>query len=191
MKIAILGTRGIPANYGGFETFAEELSTHLVERGHKVIVYGRTNNVRYSQPYYKGVRIILLPTIPHKYLDTVANSFLSIGHVLFQDVEVVLICNAANSIFSFLPRLVGKKTAVNVDGLERQRSKWNALGRGWYRLSEWLSTFLPNAIVSDAQVIRDYYRERYGKESVFIPYGAETKRLESRSALDRLGPEPG
>ena len=190
MKIAILGTRGIPANYGGFETFAEELSTRLVERGHQVVVYGRTNNIRYRQPTYRGVRLILLPTIPHKYFDTVAHTLLSVLHVLFQDAEVVLICNAANSLFSLVPRLAGKKTAVNVDGLERQRSKWNALGRGWYRISEWLSTFLPNAIVADARVIRDYYRERYGKESFFIPYGAETSRLESRAALDRLGLEP-
>lgn len=190
MKIAIIGTRGIPANYGGFETFAEELSVRLVARGHRVVVYGRTNNIHYREPAYRGVRIVLLPTIPHKYFDTLANTFLAVLHVLFQDAEVVLICNAANSIFSFLPRVMGKKTVVNVDGLERQRSKWNALGRGWYHISEWLCTFLPNAIVSDAEVIRQYYRERYHKESFFIPYGADTRRWESRSALDRLGIEP-
>src|SRR3990170_1701074 len=190
MKIAILGTRGIPASYGGFETLAEELSARLVERGHQVVVYGRTNYIRYRQPDYRGVRLVLLPTIPHKYLDTVAHTFLSVVHLLFQDAEVVLICNAANSIFSFIPRLAGKKTVLNVDGIERQRRKWNALGRGWYRFSEWLSTFLPNAIVSDAGIIRDYYRERYGKDSFFIPYGAETKRLETRVQLDQLGLEP-
>ena len=190
MKIAILGTRGIPANYGGFETLAEELSVRLVNGGHQVVVYGRTNNIQYREPSYRGVRLVLLPTIPHKYFDTAAHTFLSTLHVLFQGSEVVLICNAANSVFSFLPRLVGKKTAVNVDGLERQRRKWNALGKGWYRISEWLSTFLPNAIVSDARVIRDYYRERYGKESVFIPYGAETHRVETRATLDQLGLQP-
>src|SRR3989304_7752763 len=144
MKLPILGTRGIPANYGGFETFAEELPTRLVKRGHQVTVYGRTNNIRYRQPTYRGVRLVLLPTIPHKYFDTVAHTFLSVVHVLFQDAEVVLICNAANSLFSFLPRLAGNKTARNVDGLERQRSKWNAPGRGWYRISGGLSTFLPD-----------------------------------------------
>ena len=190
MKIAILGTRGIPANYGGFETFAEELSTHLVERGHIVIVYGRTNNVRYSQPYYKGVRIILLPTIPHKYLDTVANTFLSIWHVLFRHVDVVLICNAANSIYSFIPRLVGIKTVVNVDGLERNRQKWNWLGRKYYALSERLSLFLPNAIVTDAQSIQRYYLERYKKKSSFIPYGADDIRVETNVCLNRLGLQP-
>ncbi|MBI4458911.1 MAG: DUF1972 domain-containing protein [Acidobacteria bacterium] len=190
MRIAILGTRGIPANYGGFETFAEELSSRLASRGHAVAVYGRTNNIRYREPFYKGVRIVLLPTIPHKYFDTVAHTFLSMWHVLFQDAEVVLICNAANSLFSFVPRLAGKKTVVNVDGLERNRGKWNFLGKTYYLLSEWLSTFLPNAIVTDAEVIQRYYWQRYRKRSYFIPYGAEDIRLESRSCLDRLGLEP-
>ena len=190
MKIAILGTRGIPANYGGFETFAEELSCRLVQKGHDVTVYGRTNNIRYHGRYYKGVRLVLLPTISHKYLDTVAHTFLSVWHVLFRDVDVVLICNAANSIFSILPRLAGKKTVVNVDGLERQRRKWNALGRSYYRLSEWLSTFLPTALVTDAKTIQDYYWKRYGKQSYFIPYGAQDSRVASHSALDRLGLKP-
>ncbi|OFW40025.1 MAG: glycosyl transferase family 1 [Acidobacteria bacterium RIFCSPLOWO2_12_FULL_60_22] len=190
MKIAILGTRGIPANYGGFETFAEELSSRLVQHGHSVVVYGRTNNIRYEGTCYKGVRLVLLPTISHKYFDTVAHTFLSACHVLFQDVDVVLICNAANSVFSFLPRLAGKKTVVNVDGLERNRQKWNALGKAYYRLSERLSTFLPNAIVTDAKTIQAYYQDRYGKRSYFIPYGADSSRLESRDCLDRLGLEP-
>ncbi|MBI3896034.1 MAG: glycosyltransferase [Acidobacteria bacterium] len=189
MNIALLGIRGIPANYGGFETFAEELSSRLVHRGHQVVVYGRTNNISYRDPYYKGVRIVLLPTIPHKYFDTVAHTFLSVGHVLFQNAEIVLICNAANSIFSFVPRLAGKKTVVNVDGLERKRQKWNFLGKMVYLLSEWLSTWLPSAIVTDARAIQRYYRDRYGKRSYFIPYGAEVSRLKSRVWLDRLGLE--
>ncbi len=190
MKIAIIGTRGIPANYGGFETFAEELSCRLVQNGHAVVVYGRTHNIRHADSYYKGVRLVLLPTIPHKYFDTVAHTFLSIGHVLFQDVEVVLICNSANSIFSFIPRLAGKKTVVNVDGLERKRSKWNWAGKTYYLLSEWLSTFLPNAMVTDAKAIAQYYLRRYGKHSYFIPYGADDRRLSSRAALERIGLEP-
>src|SRR3989304_7007745 len=120
MKSAIRGTRGIPAQYGGCETFAEELSSRLVERGHEVVVYGRTNNVRYEGVFYKGVRLVLLPTIPHKYFDTLAHTFLSVWHVLWQDIEVVLICNAANSIFSFLTRLAGKKTEENDDEFDSQ-----------------------------------------------------------------------
>lgn len=190
MKIAILGTRGIPANYGGFETFAEELSCRLVQNGHAVVVYGRANTIRHAGSDYKGVRLVLLPTIPHKYFDTVAHTFLSVWHVLFQDVDVVLICNSANSIFSFIPRLAGKKTVVNVDGLERKRAKWNWAGRTYYLLSEWLSTFLPNAMVTDAKTIAQYYLRRYGKHSYFIPYGADDRRLSSQAALERIGLEP-
>src|ERR1700675_4898069 len=75
MKLAILGTRGIPANYGGFETFAEELSTRLAARGHDVTVYGRSNNIRYPYPTYKGVKLTILPTIGTKHLDTIAHTF--------------------------------------------------------------------------------------------------------------------
>jgi len=191
MKIAILGTRGIPANYGGFETFAEELSSRLVERGHDVTVYGRTNNIRYAGTHYKGVRLVLLPTIPHKYFDTVAHTCLSVFHILPRNFDAVLICNAANSIFSFIPRLAGMKTVVNVDGLERKRRKWNTFGRAYYLLSEWLSTLLPNAIVTDARTIEDYYRTRYGRRSYFIPYGADAGTVASRGSLDALRLQPG
>ena len=83
MKIALLGTRGIPARYGGFETFAEELCARLAERGHEPTVYGRTNNVGRPGPLYRGVRLVVLPTVPHKYFDTLVNTCLATLHLLF------------------------------------------------------------------------------------------------------------
>src|SRR5436309_992615 len=176
MRIAILGTRGIPANYGGFETFAEELSTRLVERGHDVTVYCRSNNVKYSQPMYKGVRLTILPTIGTKHLDTIVHTFLCVLHAVPRRFDGVLLCNAANAIFATVPRLTGSPVALNVDGIERKRKKWGAAGRAYYRLSEYLATFIPNVIVTDAAVIRDYYLKQYGKESQMIAYGAECSR---------------
>ena len=88
MRIALLGTRGIPANYGGFETFAEELSVRLAERGHDVTVYCRTNNVGRREPLYRGVRLALLPTVSHKYLDTIAHTFLSTLHLLLRPLII-------------------------------------------------------------------------------------------------------
>src|ERR1043165_8861289 len=105
MRIALLGTRGIPARYGGFETFAEELSTRLAARGHDVTVYGRSNNVRYAGGTYKGVKLTVLPTIGTKYLDTVTHTFLSVLHALPSSFDAILICNAANAIFALVPRL--------------------------------------------------------------------------------------
>ena len=190
MKIAILGTRGIPANYGGFETFAEQLSTRLVTRGHEVTVYGRKHYSLSEDRVYQGVKLVILPTIRHKYFDTIIHSFLSVIHAVFHRYDVVLICNAANSVFAFLPRMFGMPTLVNVDGLERKRKKWNWLGRQYYLVSEWLSTFLPTAIVTDAQVIQDYYATRYKKDSSMIAYGADVERRAALEELDKFDLKP-
>ena len=99
MKLAILGTRGIPANYGGFETFAEELGTRLAARGHDVAVYCRSNNVHYPHKKYKGVELVVLPTIGTKHLDTVAHTFLSVLHAVPRRFDCILMCNAANAMF--------------------------------------------------------------------------------------------
>ena len=190
MRIAIMGIRGIPANYGGFETFAEEMCTRLVKRGHHVTVYGRSHFITWSEPYYLGVRLVVLPTIKHKYFDTVVHTFLCVIHALFRRYDAILICNSANSIFSFIPRLFGTPVAVNVDGIERLRKKWNILGKCWYRVGEWFSTVLPNEMVSDARVIEQYYLKQYRKKSTQIPYGASTDRVSSTGALERFGVVP-
>jgi len=190
MRIAIMGIRGIPANYGGFETFAEELAPRLVQKGHDVTVYGRSNSVDYNADYFKGVRLVILPTISHKYLDTVVHTFLCAVHALKARYDVVLVCNSANAYCSFLPRLVGTPVAINVDGLEWQRSKWNRLGRWFYLMSEWLSTFMANEIVTDAIGIQKYYLKKFKKESTFIPYGAPTGRIATQDVLTEFNLKP-
>ncbi len=144
-----------------------------------------------SSPTYLGADLQYLPTIRHKYLDTVVHTFLSTLHLLIHRTDVALYCNGANAIFTWLPRLAGIPVALNVDGLERRRKKWNALGRLWYRISERLSILFPNATVTDAAEIQRYYRDTYGRDSVMIPYGAEPEAVTSQAALDELGLTPG
>jgi len=187
VRFAIVGTRGIPARYGGFETFAEELSTRLALRGHQVTVYGRE---RHAEPSYRGVRLQYLPTIRHKYFDTLAHTFISTLHVLGSRYDALLYCNAANAIFTWMPRILGTPVALNVDGLERNRKKWNALAKAWYRLSEWLATWMPNIVVTDAQAIAQYYHDKYRRDSVMIPYGAELGALATCEVLQKLALEP-
>jgi glycosyltransferase involved in cell wall biosynthesis len=188
VRIALLGTRGIPANYGGFETFAEELSTRMATRGHEVTVYCRE---RFSQATYRGVRLQYLPTLRHKYFDTMAHTCVSTLHLLAHRVDVALYCNGANAIFTVWPRIFGMPVVLNVDGIERLRKKWNRLAKAWYLVSEWLATFCPTAVVTDARTIQDYYRGRYRKESTFIPYGAEVGKVSGAATLSQLGLEPG
>ncbi|HWC96267.1 MAG TPA: DUF1972 domain-containing protein [Candidatus Sulfopaludibacter sp.] len=187
MRIALLGTRGIPANYGGFETFAEELSTRLVERGHQVTVYCRE---RYPETTWRGVTLQYLPTIRHKYFDTLAHTGLSTLHLLTHRVDAVLYCNGANAIFTLLPRLFGMPVAINVDGIERKRKKWNRLAKAWYYFSEWLATFCPTLVITDALTIQEYYQRQWRKQSVFVPYGAEIGRVSGYAVLEKLGLKP-
>ena len=191
MKIAVLGTRGIPANYGGFETFAQELSVRLAERGHDVCVYGRSRYIDRELKAFRGVRLEVLPSVSSKHLDTVLHTSLSVIHSLSGKYDVILVCNAANAFLCWIPRMLGRKTVLNVDGIERMRKKWGLAGKLFYRLGERLALVTPNRIVSDAAVIRDYYRSRYGRETCFIPYGAPAGKPEGRSMLDSLGLHPG
>jgi glycosyltransferase involved in cell wall biosynthesis len=176
MHIANLGTRGIPANYGGFETFAEHLSTRLVARGHEVTVYCRAHYTSPRQLEYQGVRLKVLPTIRHKYFDTIVHTFLSALHAMPARYDAALVCNAANSPFAPLLRAVGTPVAVNVDGLEHKRKKWNWIARNYYLMAERLATILPNETVTDARVIQEYYLANYRTPSTMIAYGAEVER---------------
>jgi glycosyltransferase involved in cell wall biosynthesis len=188
VRFAIVGTRGIPARYGGFETFAEELSTRLTARGHTVTVYCRE---RFAEPSYSGVRLKYLPTIRNKYLDTIVHTLLSTLHLaLVRGQDAVLYCNAANAVFTWIPRFLGMPVALNVDGLERNRKKWNVLAKAWYRVSEWLATWMPSAVVTDAIAIQEYYEKRYRKTSFMIPYGAEVGLVSTVSTIRKLGLEP-
>ena len=189
MKIAILGTRGVPPEYGGFETFAAELSRRLVRRGHEVTVYCRkqTEPRALSPEPWLGVRRIVLPAIGHKYLETVSHTFLSALDAMRRDFDVVLLCNAANAFTLPLLRAARLPVAINVDGIERKRRKWNVLGRAVYLIGEAFSVSFANRVVADAEVIARYYRERFGLEPVVIPYGSEFPAEDDSDVLQRLG----
>jgi glycosyltransferase involved in cell wall biosynthesis len=173
MRIAILGTRGIPARYGGFETLAEQLSARLAARGHEVTVYCRRPFTKPDDVVAAGVRRVILPTISSKHFDTAFHTFLSLIHVCFTKADVVFICNVANGPIAWIPRLVGKPTALNVDGFDRKRKKWNLIGRSSLYLCELCSAFTPTRVVTDSRIMEEYYWRHYRKRSTFIAYGAE------------------
>lgn len=191
MRLAILGTRGVPAAYSGFETLAEELGARLAGRGHDVTVYTRAHYAPPGLRAWRGIRVVTLPTIRHKYLDTVVHTALSTAHALGSGYDALLVCNAANAVFTCWPRLVGTRVALNVDGHDRERKKWNALGRMWYTVSEQMALRLPNVIITDAAVIERYYRDTHGRATMLIPYGAEAQPTAEHDVLDRFGLEPG
>jgi glycosyltransferase involved in cell wall biosynthesis len=190
MRFAIVGTRGIPARYGGFETLAAELSSRLALKGHEVSVYSRRNRVL-AEKVPDGVVQRFVPYVPGKYLETVTHTAFSILDSLRRDYDAVLMVNAANAIFAGIPRLKGTPVALNVDGIERNRAKWGLAGRAWYRIGERLATVFPNVVITDAYVIRAYYRSRYGRPTVMIPYGAALLDRDPAPDLSRFGLRAG
>src|SRR5450759_4270501 len=194
VRIAILGTRGIPARYGGFETLADELSRRLAARGHEVTVYCRSHYAGEDAdpPLPPRVRRIVLPSVRRKYLDTIVHALISSIHAARERYDAVLYCNAITAAVCWIPRAwSGARVLLNVDGLERNRRKWSAVGRAAYLVSERLSCRMPDAVVADAEVIRRYYREEFGVEPYLIPYGGRPPPTAGRAALDRLGLSPG
>lgn len=171
MKIALIGIRGIPVVYSGYETFSEIIATELVKKGHAVTVYCRGAYVNPSKKWHKGVRLITLPTFVSKNFDTIIHSFLSTIHACFYRYDAILFLSVGNSIFSLFPRLLGIRTVVNVDGMDWKRKKWGWFAKKFLNYSEYLATILPNAIVTDSHFIQSYYTEKYQKESHYIPYG--------------------
>ena len=173
MKIAIVGTRGIPNRYGGFERFAEQISSRFADHGHQVTVYCRRAFTRPDDVYDRRVRRVIVPSVHQKHLDTLVSTFFAVVHVAFSDADVVLLCNVANSPLAFVPRMFGKPVVLNVDGLDRKRKKWRGLGAQVLHFCEWVSSFSATRLVTDAKAIHDYYLERYGSESAVIGYGSE------------------
>lgn len=191
LKIAILGTRGIPGNYGGFETFAEELSARLVARGHAVTVYCRTGNDPRALDEHRGVRLVYLPALRHKYTETISHTLLSAVHAMFRRYDIVYVCNSANAPICLIPWARRQRVVLNVDGLEWRRQKWGRIAKRYYRWAARLAARLPIEVVTDAEVIRDYYRTRFRRETRCISYGTELyPRGHLAERVESLGLEP-
>jgi len=189
MRIAILGIRGVPANYGGFETFAEQLGKRLVERGHKVTVYGRSGSVPRGLREYLGMQIVRLPAPASKYLETVVHTLYSAFHALTRTYDLVYVCNSANVPAVLLLLLFGRRVVLNVDGLEWKRRKWSRIGRAYYRLCVVIAARLPIHVVTDARVIQRYYAEVLGRTTDYFPYGTDLEQAPDDGTLERLGLE--
>jgi Glycosyltransferase len=168
MKIALIGTRGVPAHYGGFETAVEEVGARLVEAGHDVVVFCRGE----GPAAYRGMRLVHLPALPKRSLETLSHTALSVIHPALAGTDAAILFNAANS--PFLPILRARRipVATHVDGLEWRRSKWGPAGRRYYRVAESLAVRWSDALIADAAGIADYYRQEFGAATRLITYGA-------------------
>lgn len=189
LSIAMVGTRGVPAAYGGFETAVEEIGRRLVDKGHDVSVYTRGSQDRGSE--YLGMRTIHLPAIPQKQLETLSHTGLSTLHAITRHrPDVAFVFNAANS--PFLPLLRARRipTALHMDGLEWRRSKWGRRGKAYYRWAEEFGVRQGDALIADAPGIADYYRHQFDVPTEMIRYGAPLLEDAPTDGVQALGLQP-
>jgi glycosyltransferase involved in cell wall biosynthesis len=191
LRIALMGTRGVPARYGGFETAVEEVGRRLADQGHHVTVYCRSD-LETSASTWLGMRRRTLPAVRRQSLETLSHTGLSVlDAVVRPNYDVVVLFNAANAVFLPLLRLRRFPVAVHVDGLEWLRSKWSGLGRWYYRFAESLAVRGADALIADAAGIRDYYRDEFGASTELIRYGAPVQTDPGHDRLEELGVQPG
>jgi glycosyltransferase involved in cell wall biosynthesis len=192
LRIAMVGTRGVPARYGGFETAVEEVGRRLAGRGHEVVVYCRTvpGATEPSPAEHLGMRLVHLPAARRRSLETLSHTALSVRHLVTHRTDAAVVFNAANA--PLLPALRAARipVATHVDGLEWKRAKWGPTGRRYYRLAEALAVRWSDALIADAQGIADYYRDAFGAPTTLLTYGAPLIRPGTHR-LAELGLAPG
>lgn len=181
-SLAIIGVRGIPVVYSGFETFAEELSTRLAKKGWRVSVFCRRHAVEAQVKQFRGVDLITLPSIRTKSLDTISHSLVSTLYACFMNPkpQIVYYLGVGSSIWSIIPRLFGIKTIVNVDGLDWKRGKWGRVAQSYLHLSEKLAIYFSNLAMTDSVYIQNYYKREYKQLLPVIPYGYSSEKLNSK-----------
>ncbi|WP_033322155.1 DUF1972 domain-containing protein [Actinomadura atramentaria] len=184
----MIGTRGVPARYGGFETAVEEIGRRLAAGGHRVTVYCRGE--RHPEREYLGMRLVHLPAVRRKVAETLSHTGLSVLHAAFRRPDAAIVFNAANAPLLPVLRTLRIPVATHVDGLEWKRTKWSGAGQRYYQTAESLAVRWSDALIADATGIQDYYRERFDANSVFIPYGAPILREPDTAKLAEAGYRP-
>lgn len=186
LKIAFIGGRGVVSKYSGIETYYEEVGQRLAAQGHKVTAYCRTYFTP-EQESHAGMNLVRLPTIRSKHLETLVHTALSTVHAIFGDYDIVHYHALGPSLFSFLPRLAGKKTAVTVQGLDWQRKKWGRIASMVLRLGEQAAANFPDATMVVSQNLQKRYRDQFAAQTTYVPNGTTLRKRSIDSGLAAWG----
>lgn len=194
--LAVIGIRGLPANYGGLETCAEQTTAYWSKEGLRVLVYCRKSHYHEHAPALGSIQLKHTASLSFKNFDTLSHTFLSILDLLRTErqVEVVHLYNTGNAIFLPLLKLFGKKVMMSGDGLEWKREKWGLAARLCHKLGERMAVRFADEIIVDNVEVQKYYSRKYRRDSHLIAYGAkkiERNELRSAGILTQRGLEAG
>ncbi|MDO6439632.1 DUF1972 domain-containing protein [Cyclobacterium sp. 1_MG-2023] len=187
LHVAIVGTRGYPYVYGGYETFVKEMGERLVQRGIEVTIYCHAPLFEKQPKKVNGINLVYIPCVETKSLSQLTNSLLSMLHVCFSKVDVVFVVNSANGPFGILTKLFGKPSTINVDGLEWLRPKWKGLGARYYLFASRLATKLYDQLITDSDEMEKIYLEKFNAPSKMIAYGANPRLSSDSSLIEEWG----
>lgn len=184
VRVAFIGGRGVVSKYSGIESYYEQAGAELARLGHQVTVYCR-NYFTPDIPEHRGMRVLRLPTFPTKHLETVIHTLLSTVHAMFSDYDIVHYHCLGPALFSFLPRLAGKKTVVTVQGLDWQRRKWGRIASRVLRWGEAAAVKFPNSTMVVSQTLQEYFEQRYRRATIYVPNGASAMPKVSAVHLEK------
>jgi glycosyltransferase involved in cell wall biosynthesis len=188
MNLAILGSRGFPSTYGGYETLVRRLAPYLLEAGHEVTVYCRARDEGGRRTWTtEGVRCIATPGYDSKSLSTLSFGMTASLDASFRRFDSMLVLNIANGFW--FPALRASRTpfAVNTDGIEWERGKWSRVGRATFRAGAWMSARNASELICDSYAIGAIWKDVFGRDSTFIPYGAPVLEDVGRDLLQPAG----
>ncbi len=175
LKIAIMGAKGYPYVYGGYDTMIKELGERLVAKGVKVRVYNHRALFKDHPRFVNGIECIYTPAIESKSLTQLTHTFFSMVHACFSDVDVIFVVNSGNGPFGLISKVFGKPTAINVDGLEWLRPKWKGMGAKYFKWASKMATKFYDQIINDSDEMRRVYLDLFQKDSKVIAYGANPR----------------
>ena len=185
LKISIIGSRGYPYVYSGYETLVKNIGERMVTGGAQVTVYCHSYLFDQKPKQLNGIHLKYIPTIKSKSLSQPIHSFLAFWHAAFSNADVVLVLNVSNGPFGFITRLFKKPTLINVDGLEWMRPKWKGFGAIYFKWAAKMAVRFMDLIVTDAVAMQTIYKNEFKTDSVVITYGADSNKGASESLLNK------
>jgi glycosyltransferase involved in cell wall biosynthesis len=186
LRIAMLGSRGVPANYSGVEKYVQEVGGYLAQQGAHVAVYCHAKYVS-QRGNYRGMELRFVPTINSKHLETIIHTLLATLHALLQGEEIFHYQAIGPATLAWLPRLFGRKVVVTVQGLDWDRAKWGWAARCYLKLGEWATCHLPHSTIVVSQTLAQHYAQQHGKKTVYIPNGSESPVRRPARLIKALG----
>ena len=190
VRIAFIGGRGVIGKYSGIEGYYEEVGRRLAAAGHDVTVYCR-NHFTPPLETHNGMRLVRLPSPRSKHFETFFHTLVSSLHTLTEPYDIVHYHPLGPALFSFIPRLAGKKTAVTVQGLDWRRKKWGTIASSVLRFGEYAAVRFANETTVVSRTLRSHYREHYGARTRYVANGAILRDKQSAARINEMGLESG